>query len=60
MEELSTLEPFGQGNYEPIFKFDNLFVLKADIVGSKHIRCLFAPNKKVPVVKHYKLLLLIR
>lgn len=46
MEELSTLEPFGQGNYEPIFKFDNLFVLKADIVGSKHIRCLFAPNKK--------------
>lgn len=46
MEELSTLEPFGQGNYEPILKFDNLFVLQADIVGSKHIRCLFAPNKK--------------
>lgn len=46
MEELSTLEPFGQGNHEPIFKFDNLFVLKADIVGSKHIKCLFASNKK--------------
>jgi len=46
MEELSTLEPFGQGNHEPIFKFDNLFVLKADIVGSKHIRCLLASNKQ--------------
>lgn len=46
MEELSILEPFGQGNHEPIFKFDNLFVLKADIVGSKHIRCLLAPNKQ--------------
>ncbi|XVN40278.1 MAG: single-stranded-DNA-specific exonuclease RecJ [Rickettsia endosymbiont of Argas persicus] len=46
MEELSNLEPFGQGNHEPIFKFDNLFVLKADIVGSKHIKCLLAPNKE--------------
>ncbi|MEY4463212.1 MAG: Single-stranded-DNA-specific exonuclease RecJ [Pseudomonadota bacterium] len=46
MDELGILEPFGQGNHEPIFKFDNLFVLKADIVGSKHIRCLLAPNKQ--------------
>lgn len=46
MDELSKLEPFGQGNYEPIFKFSNLFVLKADIVGGKHIRCLLAPSKE--------------
>jgi len=46
MKELSNLEPFGQGNHEPIFKFDNLFVLKADIVGSKHIKCMLAPNKQ--------------
>ncbi|MCZ6901467.1 MAG: single-stranded-DNA-specific exonuclease RecJ [Rickettsia endosymbiont of Ixodes persulcatus] len=46
MEELSSLEPFGQGNHEPIFKFDNLFVLKADIVGGKHIKVLLAPNKQ--------------
>ncbi|MCC8371168.1 MAG: single-stranded-DNA-specific exonuclease RecJ [Rickettsia endosymbiont of Pseudomimeciton antennatum] len=46
MDELSKLEPFGQGNPEPIFKFSNLFVLKADIVGEKHIRCLLAPSKE--------------
>ncbi|MCC8484151.1 MAG: single-stranded-DNA-specific exonuclease RecJ [Rickettsia endosymbiont of Labidopullus appendiculatus] len=46
MDELSKLEPFGQGNPEPIFKFSNLFVLKADIVGGKHIKCLLAPSKE--------------
>ncbi|WP_029374941.1 single-stranded-DNA-specific exonuclease RecJ [Rickettsia honei] len=46
MQELNTLEPFGQGNHEPIFKFDDLFVLKADIVGSKHIKCMLVPNKR--------------
>jgi single-stranded-DNA-specific exonuclease len=44
MEELAKLEPYGQGNAEPIFKFSNLFILKADIVGGKHIRCLLAPS----------------
>ena len=44
MEELSSIEPFGQGNHEPIFKFDNLFVLKAYIVGSKHIKALLVHN----------------
>ncbi|MFY9589905.1 single-stranded-DNA-specific exonuclease RecJ [Rickettsia endosymbiont of Halotydeus destructor] len=47
MEELSNLEPFGNGNPEPIFKFDNLFIIKADIVGGKHIRCLLAPTFQV-------------
>ncbi|UCM85765.1 MAG: single-stranded-DNA-specific exonuclease RecJ [Rickettsia endosymbiont of Culicoides impunctatus] len=47
MDELSKLEPFGQGNPDPIFKFSNLFVLKADIVGGKHIKCLLAPSKEV-------------
>ncbi len=46
MEELAKLEPFGQGNPEPLFKFSNLFVLKADIVGSKHIRCLLSPGRE--------------
>ncbi|WP_425363083.1 single-stranded-DNA-specific exonuclease RecJ [Candidatus Tisiphia endosymbiont of Hybos culiciformis] len=46
MDELSKLEPFGQGNPEPIFKFSNLFVLRADIVGGKHIKCLLAPSKE--------------
>ena len=46
MKELSVLEPFGQGNHEPIFKLDNLFILKANVVKSKHIRCLLSPNKQ--------------
>ncbi len=46
VEEYNKLGPFGIGNPEPIFKFDNLFVLKADIVGGKHIRCLLAPTKE--------------
>ncbi|WPY00146.1 Single-stranded-DNA-specific exonuclease RecJ [Candidatus Trichorickettsia mobilis] len=45
MEEINRLEPFGNGNPEPIFKFSNLFVLKANIVGTNHISCLLAPNK---------------
>ena len=42
LRELSRLEPFGVSNYEPLFKIANLFVLKADIVGNKHIRCTLA------------------
>ncbi|WP_316353458.1 single-stranded-DNA-specific exonuclease RecJ [Candidatus Trichorickettsia mobilis] len=45
MEEVNHLEPFGNGNPEPIFRFSNLFVLKANIVGTNHISCLLAPNK---------------
>lgn len=45
MDELAKLEPFGQGNPEPLFKFEDLWVLKADIVGNKHIRCLLAPSR---------------
>lgn len=45
IEELKKLEPYGHGNSEPIFKFSNLFVLKADIVGNTHIRMLLAPDK---------------
>lgn len=46
VEEYNRLGPFGIGNPEPLFKFTDLFVLKADIVGGKHIRCLLAPTKE--------------
>lgn len=46
MEELDKLAPFGPGNPEPLFQFDDLFVLKADIIGDKHIKCLLAPSKE--------------
>ncbi len=44
--EINRLEPFGVGNASPIFKFSKLYVLKADIVGAKHIRILFSPEKE--------------
>lgn len=45
VKEISLLEPFGTGNHAPIFKFSGLYVLKADIVGVKHIKVIFAPTK---------------
>ncbi len=45
IEEINRLEPFGNGNPSPVFKFSDLFVLKADIVGSRHIKAQFVPIK---------------
>ena len=45
IEEINKLEPFGNGNPSPVFKFSNLFVLKADIVGGNHIKVLFASTR---------------
>lgn len=46
LSEIDSLEPFGVGNPSPTFRFSNLYVLKADIVGAKHIRVMFAPEKE--------------
>lgn len=46
LSEISTLEPFGVGNPAPIFRFKGVYVLKADIVGSKHIKVMFAPQRE--------------
>ncbi len=45
IKDIEHLEPFGNGNPSPVFKFPNLYVLKADIVGSKHLRVTFAGSK---------------
>ncbi|MGC0372098.1 MAG: hypothetical protein DGJ47_000803 [Rickettsiaceae bacterium] len=45
VKEISALEPYGVGNPAPIFRFSGLYVLKADIVGLKHIKILFAPDR---------------
>lgn len=37
---LSGLEPFGTGNYEPIFAVTDAFIAKAEIIGTDHIRCM--------------------
>jgi single-stranded-DNA-specific exonuclease len=41
-ETLDRLGPFGTGNSEPRFVIPNLRVLKADIVGQDHVRCIFS------------------
>lgn len=37
---LDRLGPFGAGNAEPRFAFPNLRVVRADIVGGQHVRCV--------------------
>jgi single-stranded-DNA-specific exonuclease len=37
---LERLAPFGTGNAEPRFAFPNLRVLRAEIVGGQHLRCI--------------------
>ena len=40
-ELIDRLGPFGTGNSEPRFVIPNLRVVRADIVGSEHVRCIF-------------------
>jgi len=39
---IERLGPFGTANSEPRFAIPNLRVVKADIVGTEHVRCVFA------------------
>lgn len=43
--ELNQLAPFGNGNSKPLICFSNLYVLRANIVGGKHLKITFAPQK---------------
>jgi single-stranded-DNA-specific exonuclease len=40
-ELIDRIGPFGTGNSEPRFVFPNLRVLRSDIVGEDHVRCVF-------------------
>ncbi len=46
ISEINVMEPFGMGNPAPIFRFSNVYVLRADIVAEKHIRIIFAPSRE--------------
>ena len=39
---LAGLGPFGAGNAEPRFVLANTRVVKADVVGANHVRCILA------------------
>ncbi|MCC2646783.1 MAG: single-stranded-DNA-specific exonuclease RecJ [Rickettsiaceae bacterium] len=43
--ELEKLEPFGNGNPEPLFRIDDLFVLEAKVISNTHISCLLGRQK---------------
>lgn len=42
---LSQLEPFGAGNYEPLFAITDAFLAKVDIIGNSHIRCIISDSR---------------
>jgi single-stranded-DNA-specific exonuclease len=46
LSEIAKLEPYGNGNPAPIFKFSNVYVLKADILAGKHLKILFASSRE--------------
>ena len=39
LSKLDRLAPFGSGNARPRFVFPGVFIQKADVVGSHHVRC---------------------
>ncbi len=45
-DEIKKLEPYGNGNIEPVVKISGLYVLKASVTNNKHINCLLAPTKE--------------
>ncbi len=42
VDVITRLAPFGIGNSEPRFAFPRVRVVKADIVGENHVRCIIA------------------
>ena len=44
VELLDGVGPFGAGNPRPRFAFPAVRIVKADIVGSDHVRCVLAPQ----------------
>ena len=45
IEQINKLEPLGNGNPTPVFMFSDVYVLKADIVGTDHIKLMLAPQR---------------
>ena len=44
--QIRKIAPFGSGNPEPRFMFPNVKVVKADIVGDNHVRCILTDENK--------------
>jgi single-stranded-DNA-specific exonuclease len=48
---LERLAPFGTGNAEPRFALPNLRVLRAEVVGGQHLRCILGDGAGVARLK---------
>ena len=46
VNQIQKIAPFGSGNPEPRFMFPNVKVVKADIVGDNHLRCILSDENK--------------
>ena len=44
VEQLARVGPFGRGNAEPRFALANSRVVRVDIVGQRHVRCVLADD----------------
>jgi len=53
-ESLQMLEPYGTANPEPRFVFSDMFVIRADIVGADHIKCILGSGRSGGVGKSIK------
>ncbi len=46
VEQLARIGPFGMGNAEPRFALAHSRVVRADVVGQRHVRCVLADDAK--------------
>lgn len=46
IEQINRIGPFGMGNPEPRFAVANCRVVRADLVGANHVRCVLADGDK--------------
>jgi len=46
VEQLELVGPYGSGNPEPVFVLADVSVVRADLVGEAHVRCILAGGGK--------------
>lgn len=51
VSSLDQLAPYGQGNATPKLQFDNVTIIRADVVGDNHVRCVMSDFEKTGSLK---------
>ena len=47
--DLKKLEPFGNGNHEPLFLFENVKSIKTKIINYRHINCILKNKQNISI-----------